>query len=135
MMMLRSFGGHPTCILSRRVKRPFLLTKSKALVRSMNAIYSGCLCSRHFSCSCPRENTMLMVDRLALKPHCASGYTLSARVCSLFKTTRAKCFPNDAEKRYPSVVVAIASLPFVFIQCDDVGITHVLGYASLLPTL
>ena len=47
LMMLRSLGGHP--ILGRILKRPSLLTRSKAFVRSMKATKSGCLCSLHFS--------------------------------------------------------------------------------------
>ena len=44
---LEEFWG--TSNLSKRAKRPVLLTRSKALVRSMKARYSGRLCSRHFS--------------------------------------------------------------------------------------
>ena len=54
--ILRSVGGHP--IFFRIVNNLSLLTKSKALVRSMKAMYSGLCCSLHFSCSCLREKTM-----------------------------------------------------------------------------
>ncbi|GFR66032.1 hypothetical protein ElyMa_005547300 [Elysia marginata] len=47
MIILRSLGGHP--ILGRSVKSPFRPARSNALVKSMNARYSGRLCSRHFS--------------------------------------------------------------------------------------
>ena len=39
--------GHP--ILCRSVKRFDLLTMSNALIKSMEAMYKGRLCSRHFS--------------------------------------------------------------------------------------
>ena len=69
--MLRSVGGHP--IFFKVLNNPSLLTKSKALVRSMKAMYSGSHCSLHFSCSCLREKTMSIVDLPALKPHCNLG--------------------------------------------------------------
>ena len=71
LMMLRSLGGHP--ILGRILKRPSLLTRSKAFVKSMKAMKSGCLCSLHFSWSCLSEKIMSIVDLLARKPHCDSG--------------------------------------------------------------
>ena len=49
VIILRSLDGHP--ILCRRVNRPFLLIRSKALATSVKAIYSGFLYSRHFSLS------------------------------------------------------------------------------------
>ena len=69
--MLRGVGGHPTFF--RILNTLSLLTKSKALVRSMKAMYSGLGCSLHFSCSCLRERTMSIVDLTALKPHCDLG--------------------------------------------------------------
>ena len=71
LMMLRSLGGHP--ILGRILKRPSLLTRSKAIVRSMKAMKSGCLSSLHFSWSCLSEKIMSTVDLLARKPHYDSG--------------------------------------------------------------
>ena len=71
LMMLRSLGGHP--ILRRILKRPSLLTRSKAFVRSIKATEGGCLCSLHFSWSCLSEKIMSTVDLLARKPHCDSG--------------------------------------------------------------
>ena len=71
LMMLRSLGGHP--ILGKILKRPSLLTRSKASVRSMKALKSDCLCSLHFSWSCLSQKIMSTVDLLARKPHCDSG--------------------------------------------------------------
>ena len=71
VMTTRRLGGHP--IFWRIWKSPLLLTKSKALVRSTNAMNNGCCCSRHFSCSWQREKIMSTVDLPALKPHCDSG--------------------------------------------------------------
>ena len=79
VIILRSLEGHP--ILWSRVDSPFLLTKSRALVRSIKAMYNGYLCSRHFSCSCPSEKIMSIVDLPALNPHCASGYMRSESNC------------------------------------------------------
>ena len=59
--------------LWRTLKRPSLLTRSNALVRSMKAMYKGICCSLHFSCNCRREKIMSIVDRSARKPHCDSG--------------------------------------------------------------
>lgn len=56
VIMLRSLVGHPVW------KRPFLLTRSRAFVRSMNIILSGCLCFIHFCCSW-RERIMSVVAR------------------------------------------------------------------------
>ena len=53
-MRLRSFGGQP--IFRRIFNRPSLLTKSKALVRSLKATYRGMFCSLNYSCSWQREN-------------------------------------------------------------------------------
>lgn len=64
VIILRSLDGDP--ILCRRVNRPFLLIRSKALVGSIKAIYSGFLYSRHFSCSCLSEKIMSIVDFPAL---------------------------------------------------------------------
>ena len=69
--MLRRVGGHP--IFFRILNNPSLLTKSKALVTSVEAKYSGLCCSLHFSCSCLREKTISIVDLPALKPHCDLG--------------------------------------------------------------
>ena len=55
-VMLSSAGGHP--IFFRILNNLSLLTKSKALVRSTKAMYSGLHCSLHFSGSCLREKTM-----------------------------------------------------------------------------
>ena len=92
VIILRSLEGHP--ILRSRVTSPFLLTKSKALVRSINAMYNGPLCSRNFFSTCLSEKIMSIVDLLALSPHCASGYMRSASNCNLFSITRAKAFPT-----------------------------------------
>ena len=70
-IMLCNLGGQP--IFGRTLKRPSLLTRSNALVRSMKAIYKGICCSLHFSCNCRREKIMSIVDRSARKPHCDSG--------------------------------------------------------------
>ena len=54
-IMLCNFGGQP--IFGRIWKRPSLLTRSNAFVRSMKAIYRGICCSLHFSWSWRREKT------------------------------------------------------------------------------
>ena len=69
--MLCSLGGQP--IFCRRLKSPLLLTRSKAFVRSMKAMYSVCCCSLHFSRSWCIEKIISTVDLPALKSHCDSG--------------------------------------------------------------
>ena len=86
--------GHP--ILCRRVNRPFLMTRSKALVRSIQAMYRGLLCLRHLSYSCLNEKITSIVDLPALSPNCVSGYTRSDNVCNPFTATWAKAFPPSA---------------------------------------
>ena len=83
VIILRILERQP--ILCRNVNRPDLLTRTKALVRCIKAMYRGRLCSRHFSCSCLWA---------AQNPYCASGYTRSANDCSLFSMTRAKVLPT-----------------------------------------
>ena len=70
-IMLYDFDGQP--IFGRIWKRPSLLTRSNAFVRSMKAIYMGICCSLHFSWGWRREKTMSIVDLPARKPHCDSG--------------------------------------------------------------
>ena len=70
-MMLKSVGGQP--ILTIILKWPSLLARSKALGRSMKAMYSGFLCSLHSTCSCHNERTTSTVDPWDLNPHCDSG--------------------------------------------------------------
>ena len=72
---LRTFGGLP--IRGRILKRPSLLTRSKALVKSMKTMKRGCCCSLHFSCSYLTEKIISTVERWDRKPH-DSEYTLSA---------------------------------------------------------
>ena len=83
--------GHP--ILCRRVNRPFLVTRSKALVRSIQAMYKGLLCLRHLSYSCLNEKIMSIVDLPALSWNYVSGYTRSDNVCNPLTATWAKAFP------------------------------------------
>ena len=45
-----------------------------------------------------------------------------------------KDFPNDAEEGYATIIIAIASVTFVFVQCDDVCIPHVLWHFAFTPT-
>ena len=45
-----------------------------------------------------------------------------------------KDLSDDAQEGDTPVVVTIAPIAFVFVQGDDLGITHVLGYLTLSPT-
>ena len=45
-----------------------------------------------------------------------------------------KDFSNDTEEGYAAIMIAIASVTFVFVQCDDVSIPHVLWYFAFTPT-
>ena len=96
---IQKLGGHP--ILWRRVKSPFLLTTSKAFVRSKKAMYNDRFCSRHFSCNCLSEKIMSVVDLPALKLHWTMGYTRSASVCNLSRATRANTFPTMLRRDIP----------------------------------
>jgi len=46
-----------------------------------------------------------------------------------------KDFAHDAEKRDASVVVTVATLAFVFVEGDDLGIPHVLWSSPFFPAL
>jgi hypothetical protein len=87
---LKESWGHN--IFCKRLKSPLLLTRSKALVRSM-VMHSGFCCSRHFSCSW-RNEIISTVDQPAMKPHCDSGYTREARLCRRTRTAWTKTFPT-----------------------------------------
>ena len=71
--MLCNLVGQP--IFCRRLKSPLLLIRSKAFVRSMKEMYSGCRFSLHFSHSWRSETIISSVDLPALKPNCDSGLT------------------------------------------------------------
>ena len=58
---VRSFGGQP--IGGRILKRSSLLTRSKALVKSMKAMKRACCCSLRFFCSCLTEKIVSTVER------------------------------------------------------------------------
>ena len=87
--------GHT--ILCRRVNRPFLVTRSKALVRSIQAMYKGLLCLRHLSYSCLNEKIMSIVDLPALSRNCVSGYTRSDNVLQPAHRYMGKGLPNDTK--------------------------------------
>ena len=92
---LQKLGGQP--ILWRRVKSPFLLTKSKAFVRSKKAMYNARFCSRHFSCNCLSEKIMSQ-PRCRPVTVCALHWVLGART----KDRRADWHPapdNNYEKK------------------------------------
>jgi fructose/tagatose bisphosphate aldolase len=42
-------------------------------------------------------------------------------------------FANNAEERDAPVIVAVSAVAFVFVQGDNIGVSHVLGYVTLLP--
>ena len=65
--MLKRFGGHQ--IFNSIANSRSLLTRSKALVRSIKAIKKSRFCSLHFSCSCSTEKNIPVVQRLDINPH------------------------------------------------------------------
>jgi hypothetical protein len=65
-IILRSLGDYP--ILGRIAERQSLLTRSKALVRSTNAIFNGCLCFLHFSCIFVTEKIMSIMHLFVRNP-------------------------------------------------------------------
>lgn len=72
VIILRSFEEQP--IFCSRVKRLFLQTRSKALVRSVSVMYSSRLCLQHLSFSWSKVKTTSIVDLPALNLHCAAVY-------------------------------------------------------------
>ena len=57
---------------------PFLLTRSKGLVRSMKKLYNSTFCSLLFSYSCLTDNITSEVESLDLNPHWNLKYIISA---------------------------------------------------------
>ena len=97
-MLLSNVSGQPKRLMI--ANKADLLTRSKALVKSMNATYRGRCCSIHFSC-CLNVNTASMVERDARKAHWVSGRTLSAMTCNLGGSTRDKTFPATLSSEIP----------------------------------
>ena len=94
LMELRSFRRQ--LINGRILKSPALLTKSKAFVRSINAMKRDCCCSRHFSWSCLSEKIISTLERLERKPQWYSGYTLSASGCRRCSAYSGKQLSSNA---------------------------------------
>ena len=42
---------------------------------------------------------------------------------------------NNTKEGYSAIVIAIAAIAFVFVERDDVGVTHVLRHTSFLLAL
>ena len=124
-MVLRSLGGHS--ILGRILKRPSLLTRSKAFVRSMKATKSGCLCSLHFSWSCLREK-IIYGGFVCMEAELRFRVDLLCRYLEPLQYYMCKDFPNNTEEGYAAIIIAVASVAFVFVQCNDVSIPHVSWY-------
>ena len=59
----------PASNIPQECEGTLLLSKSKALGRSIKVTNKGCFCSQLFSCTCLRVMTMSIADLLALKPH------------------------------------------------------------------
>ena len=51
------------------------------------------------------------------------------------KHDASKGLSYDAEKGYPTIIVAIAALALVLVERDNLSVPHVLGYRALLPAL
>ncbi len=92
MIIVRNFSWQPS--FSRIFQSPCLLTVSNAFVRSTKVTYNALFCSRHISWICLRTNTLSVVPRLALKPHCVSEMWASAIAgTSRFSITLARILP------------------------------------------
>lgn len=74
--------GQP--IFRRMLNSPSLLTRLKALVRSMKAMSRGLCCSLHFSCGCQREKIIIINCRAF-----GSEATLGFRVDTFSKLLKA----------------------------------------------
>ena len=106
------------------------LPVSKTFVRSTKATKSGCRCCLHFSCSCRRENTISVADLLARETHCNSWYSLRQNLEPLQCYSGEKLL-NNGKKGDATVVIAVTSIAFVLVHCDEVCIPHVLWYFTL----
>lgn len=88
LMTLQILDGQPIS------KRPFILTRSNAFVRSVKATWRVFFYSQHFSWCCQTENIMPMVEHFTLKPNWDSGFTLSASRWRRARTRRTKRLPT-----------------------------------------
>ena len=124
-VILSNCGGQP--IFFSNWNSPVLLTRSNAFVKSMKVMYSGICCSRN------RENH---VYRRSFRSKAALGLGVDAFCKNLesHQNHTGKDLSDDAQEGDTPVVVTIAPIAFVFVQGDDLGITHVLGYLTLPPT-
>lgn len=66
-----------------------------------------------------------------------SGYDPQETIVKLQSVQHdaGKGLADDAEEGYSAIVIAIAAITFVFVERDDVGVTHVLRHTSFLPAL
>ena len=116
-----------------------LLTRSKTFVRSIKAMYNGICCSRHFSCSWRtgenhvHSSTQYLIKALlcplmtgsARNPHWDSGIGSRGLVGGSEPCKRRLC-PQCSAAIYPCSMLQLLRSPFVFVQGDDFGITHIL---------
>ena len=112
--MLNSFSGHS--IFSRSLNRPLLLTRSKALIRSMKAMGSGTCCSRHFFCSWRKET----IKHVGGAPGSVEA-TLSIgeyKLCQHLQSAQDdshKGFAYNAEQRDTVVVATVTAITTVLV--------------------
>ena len=118
-----------------------MLTRSKALVRSIKAIHRGFLCSRHFSCSCLNEKIMSSFDlKFQMCTHTVPhGQSTSINqstvhlVCSRLQPVQhytGKGLRNATQEGYSPVAVTVSAVSLVLVKRDDVGVVYVLGHCA-----
>ena len=116
-----------------------MLTRSKALVRSIKAIYRDFLSSRHFSCSCLSEKIMSSFDlkfQLCTHtlPHGQSTSINQSTVhpvysrLELFQHCTGKGLRNATQEGYSAVAVTVSAVSLVLVKLDDVGVAYVPGH-------
>lgn len=113
-------------ILSRILNILSLFTRSNAwIVRSVKAMYNGCLCFRHFSCIFRR------INRGTPRPEPQRDSNISFKQVSVVYL--GPYGQNLVVVQQEDSSVAIASVLLILIEHDYIAISHILWDRFLLP--
>ena len=66
--------------------------------------------------------------------HTATQGRLALQEPGASSILRVQRLSKNSEEGYAAIIIAIASVAFAFVQCDDVSIPHVLWYFAFTPT-
>ena len=116
-----------------------MLTRSKALVRSIKAIYRGFLCSDTSPAAASvKRSCQVLTFKFQLCTHTVPhGQSTSINqstvhpVCSRLELVQhytGKGLPNATQEGYSRVAVTVSAVSLVLVKRDDVGVAYVPGH-------